>query len=90
VAFEDDEPSTIRGLVAAGLGLAFISELVLRSTTDIIVNPLKIEEPHSQRIIGLAWRKEHYLSQAAQQFREFVLQYFKRFEGPGKMRSGGR
>jgi DNA-binding transcriptional LysR family regulator len=38
---------------------------------------LRIVEPCCDRIIGLAWRKEHYLSQAAQYFRAFVIQYFK-------------
>jgi DNA-binding transcriptional LysR family regulator len=81
VAFEGDEPSTLRGLVTAGLGVAFISELVLRTVADpSVIVPLRIEEPRCDRIIGLAWRKEHYLSQAAQYFRDFVVQYFKRIE----------
>lgn len=81
VAFEGDEPSTLRGLVTAGLGVAFISELVLRNVADpSVIVPLRIEEPRCDRIIGLAWRKEHYLSQAAQYFRDFVIQYFKKIE----------
>jgi DNA-binding transcriptional LysR family regulator len=81
VAFEGDEPSTLRGLVTAGLGVAFISELVLRNVADpSVIVPLRIEEPLCDRIIGLAWRKEHYLSQAAQYFRDFVIQYFKNIE----------
>ena len=82
VAFEGDEPSTLRGLVTAGLGVGFISELVLRNLPsepawkDIGIIPLHISEPRCQRILGLAWRTEHYLSQAAQQFREFVVQWF--------------
>jgi DNA-binding transcriptional LysR family regulator len=81
VAFEGDEPSTLRGLVTAGLGVAFISELVLRNVADpSVIVPLRIEEPRCDRIIGLAWRKEHYLSQAAQYFRDFVIQYFKNIE----------
>jgi DNA-binding transcriptional LysR family regulator len=81
VAFEGDEPSTLRGLVTAGLGVAFISELVLRNVADpSVIVPLRIEEPRCDRIIGLAWRKEHYLSQAAQYFRDFVVQYFKNIE----------
>jgi DNA-binding transcriptional LysR family regulator len=81
VAFEGDEPSTLRGLVTAGLGVAFISELVLRNVADpSVIVPLRIKEPRCDRIIGLAWRKEHYLSQAAQYFRDFVIQYFKSVE----------
>ena len=86
VAFEGDEPSTIRGLVTAGLGVGFISELVMSNATvepfwkNGAVIPLHIREPQCQRIIGLAWRKEHYLSQAAQQFREFLVYYFEQIQ----------
>jgi DNA-binding transcriptional LysR family regulator len=86
VAFEGDEPSTIRGLVTASLGVGFVSELVMRNITlepswkNSVVIPLHIKEPRCQRIVGLAWRKEHYLSQAAQQFRWFVVQYFEQMQ----------
>ncbi len=86
VAFEGDEPSTIRGLITASLGVGFVSELVMRNVTSEpswkngAVIPLHIKEPRCQRIVGLAWRKEHYLSQAAQQFREFVVQYFEQMQ----------
>jgi DNA-binding transcriptional LysR family regulator len=81
VAFEGDEISTIRGLIIAGLGVGFASTLMLRNATDLTtLRALPIKEPRCQRLIGLAWRKEHYLSQAAQQFRTFVIQYFKHLE----------
>src|SRR6266567_2573570 len=34
VAFEGDEPSTIRGLITASLGVGFVSELVMRNVTS--------------------------------------------------------
>jgi LysR family transcriptional activator of glutamate synthase operon len=86
VAFEGDEPSTIRGLITASLGVGFVPELVMRNITSEpswkngAVIPLHIKEPRCQRIVGLAWRKEHYLSQAAQQFRDFVVQYFEQMQ----------
>ncbi|HEY4385385.1 MAG TPA: LysR family transcriptional regulator [Ktedonobacteraceae bacterium] len=84
VVFEGDELSTIRGLIVAGLGVSFASQLALRHTADrAVVRALPIKEPRCQRLIGLAWRKEHYLSRAAQQFREFVIQYFKQLEQEG-------
>ncbi|BCL79109.1 LysR family transcriptional regulator [Ktedonobacteria bacterium brp13] len=84
VVFEGDETSTIRGLVVAGLGVSFASHLMLHHTADLaVLKALPIKEPRCQRLIGLAWRKEHYLSQAAQQFRAFVIQYFKQLEQEG-------
>jgi DNA-binding transcriptional LysR family regulator len=88
VVFEGDEITTIRGLVIAGLGVSFISQLMLRYTADLaVLRALPIKEPRCQRLIGLAWRKEHYLSQAAQQFQEFVIQYFKQLEQEGLVES---
>ena len=53
-------------------------------TADVaVLRALPITEPRCQRSLGLAWRKEHYLSQAAQQFRAFVIQYFKQLEQEG-------
>jgi DNA-binding transcriptional LysR family regulator len=84
VVFEGDEIATIRGLVVAGLGVSFASQLMLRHTADLaVLRALPIKEPRCQRLIGLAWRQEHYLSQAVQQFREFVIQYFKHLEQEG-------
>jgi DNA-binding transcriptional LysR family regulator len=83
VVFEGDELETIRGLVSAGMGMTLISHLMVRSTPHLTTLPIKvlsIAEPRCQRLIGLAWRKTHYLSQAAQQFRAFVIQYFKQIE----------
>ena len=81
VAFEGDESSTIRDLITAGIGVGFVSELRLRGipkpTTGVV---LSVKEPRCQRIIGLAWRKDHHLSLAARQFRAFVVQYFKNVE----------
>jgi DNA-binding transcriptional LysR family regulator len=83
IVFEGDETETLRGLVSAGLGVFFISRLMLRNAADLAVQPLRvlpIAEPRCQRSLGLAWRETHYLSRAAQQFRAFVIQYFKQIE----------
>ncbi|WP_075164198.1 LysR substrate-binding domain-containing protein [Ktedonobacter racemifer] len=83
VVFEGDEIETIRGLVMAGLGVTFISHLMVRSAPYLAAQPvsiLPIAEPRCRRHLGLAWRTTHYLSQAAQQFRAFVIQYFQQLE----------
>ena len=79
VAFEGDDSSTIRSLITAGIGVGFASDLMLRSISHPTISvALHINEPHCHRSIGLAGRKDHYLSLVAQQFRTFVIHYFKR------------
>ena len=79
VAFEGDDSSTIRSLITAGIGVGFASDLMLRSIPDPTIGiALHIKEPRCYRSIGLAWRKDHYLSLIAQQFRTSVVHYFKK------------
>jgi DNA-binding transcriptional LysR family regulator len=84
VAFEGDDPSTISGLVGAGLGVGFISALswAYYQTYNARARAacLQIAEPRCQRTIGLAWHKTHYLSHAARAFRSFVEAYCQRLE----------
>lgn len=80
IVFEGDETETIRGLVRAGLGVCFIPRLMVRSIPHLTARVLPVAEPRCRRQLWLAWRKTHYLSQAAQQFRTFVIQYFRQLE----------
>jgi DNA-binding transcriptional LysR family regulator len=81
VAFEGDEPSTIKGLIGAGLGVGFVPALSWLSyqNESELSRParLRIKEPHCQRTIALAWRETRYLSHAARAFRDFVVAYFQ-------------
>ncbi|MBE3559006.1 MAG: LysR family transcriptional regulator [Ktedonobacteraceae bacterium] len=76
VAFEGDEPEVVRGLVGAGLGIAFWPALAWRNPSVSGVVRLHVTEPVCQRTIGLAWLQGRYLSLAARRFREFVIDYF--------------
>jgi DNA-binding transcriptional LysR family regulator len=76
VVCEVDEPAAIRGLVRAGLGIAFLPAVSWRSGGEPDPLPLHISAPACQRILRLAWREDRYLSVAARQFRRFVLGYF--------------
>jgi DNA-binding transcriptional LysR family regulator len=77
---EVDEPAAIRGLVRAGLGVAFLpaASWRWRVAGEPGPVPLQIEAPTCQRILRLAWRDDRYLSAAARQFRAFVIAYFAR------------
>jgi DNA-binding transcriptional LysR family regulator len=76
ITFEGDELVMVRGLVAAGLGVAFIPALALRNTSEPNVSCLHIADFPCQRTIGLAWLQERYLAAAVRLFRHFVIEYF--------------
>ncbi|MBE1446981.1 LysR family transcriptional regulator [Paenibacillus sp. OAS669] len=80
IAYEIDEPASVRSLVKAGLGISFSTMLNLRFWDHTSVVPLRIEEPDCRRPIGLAWKKDRYHSMAARSFREFVQSFFARLQ----------
>ncbi|WP_027416751.1 LysR family transcriptional regulator [Aneurinibacillus terranovensis] len=75
VTFEGEEVHTIAGLVAAGLGIAFIPDIKELNWSKI--SRIRVEWPKCERVIGMAWVEGRYLSPAAKQFRQFVVDYFK-------------
>lgn len=79
IIFEGDEPAAIRGLVRAGLGITFVPAVGWQNfiqQPDPSFSILRIAKPICQSTIGLAWSEERYLSQAARQFRQFIIDYF--------------
>ncbi len=78
IAFEGDEMPTVRGLAAAGLGVALIPALGWQGLVDPMPIRLRITDPICERTIWLAWAKEHYLSAVALLFSNFVVDYFAR------------
>ncbi|MBT2726452.1 LysR family transcriptional regulator [Bacillus sp. ISL-75] len=78
IAFEGDEPGVIGDLVRQGLGIAFIPEISWIRNSNPFPNKLRIVEPKCQRTIGLGWSKRRYLSNSAQQFRQYVIEYFSK------------
>ncbi|MNB71701.1 HTH-type transcriptional regulator GltC [compost metagenome] len=74
IVCEGDEPAAICGLIKSGLGIAFLPS---RSSVE---NPaltyLHIDQLDCRITFYLAWKKERYLSQVAQIFREYVIQHF--------------
>ncbi|MCS7462022.1 LysR family transcriptional regulator [Paenibacillus doosanensis] len=80
IAYEIDEPASVRSLVKAGLGISFSTMLNLRFWDHTSVMPLRIAEPVCRRPIGLAWKEDRYHSMAARSFREFVQSFFARVQ----------
>ena len=83
IAFEGDEMPTVRGLAAAGLGVALIPALGWQGVVEPAPVRLHITDPICERTIWLSWDEEHYLSAVTRLFREFVKDYFTQLEGRG-------
>lgn len=76
VVFESDDPATVRGLIKAGQGIAFIPAITWGGSTGSSMVLLHIEEPICKRTLSLTYTEERYLPQAARLFRQFAIDYF--------------
>ena len=74
VAFEADDLPTVRGLVAAGLGVAVVPAMGLRApTTFARTRLLPITDDGAHRDVGVAWVRGRPLLPSAESFRRFLL-----------------
>jgi LysR family transcriptional activator of glutamate synthase operon len=71
VAFEGQESETVRGLVAAGLGVALLPRFEPGAPAGVAEIPLV---PRVPREIGLTWRKNDPLTPAVEHFRAHVYE----------------
>ncbi|MGW6919533.1 LysR family transcriptional regulator [Kitasatospora sp. NPDC054939] len=70
IAFEGEDTETLRGLVAAGLGVALLPP-VLVARPGVV--ELEVTAPRTRRAIGLAWSAAHPPTAPVAAFRDFVL-----------------
>lgn len=68
IVLESNQIETIKGLVASDVGAAFLIDVIVHDTPNIKTLPLA--EPLFVDI-GLAWKKDRYISRAAQSFIDF-------------------
>ena len=74
VAFEADDLPTVRGLVAAGLGVAVVPAMGLPApTTFARTRLLPITDAGAHRDVGVAWVRGRPLLPSAESFRRFLL-----------------
>lgn len=77
IVLESNQVVTIKGLVSRGVGIAFLLDIVLEDFPGIhaipLENPLFVD-------VGLAWKKDRYISKAAQSFIDFCKDILKRTE----------
>ncbi|GED60675.1 LysR family transcriptional regulator [Brevibacillus formosus] len=73
--YEGDEPARLIQLVEAEIGIAFIPSTARDSREQI--KYLQVENHELVREIALLWHRSRYISRAAQEFREVVVDYFE-------------
>lgn len=76
VAYEVDEPTAILDFVKADLGVAFAPAAVRKQIQEHGLVALHLTEPVCHCTFGIAWHQEHYLSEAAHAFRQFIVGTF--------------
>ena len=74
IDFEADDLPTVRGLVAAGLGVAVVPAMGLPApATFARTRVLPLTDAHAQREVGVAWVTGRPLLPSAESFRRFLL-----------------
>lgn len=74
ITFEGDEVATVAGFVSAGLGFSILPDGEEINPNKIA--KLRIEDMICERVIGMARIENRYLSPAALNFQQFILDYF--------------
>lgn len=77
IGFEGEETDTIRGLVAAGMGVSLLPEMALHYTGPLHPTKMRVTEPQVTRTIGLIRRSNEKLPLVAKVFHGFLLRYFQ-------------
>lgn len=72
IVFSSSQIQTIKALVASGAGVSFLMDMVTKEDKNIRSIPL---ETPLEICIGLAWKKDKYLSKASQTLIDFVTAY---------------
>lgn len=74
IVLESNQIETIKGLIASNVGLSFLLDFIVKDAPGIKAvpfnNPVKVE-------VGLAWKKNRYISKAAQSFIDFCQHSMK-------------
>jgi len=76
IGFEGEETDTIRGLVAAGMGVSLLPDMALTEISQLQPTKVKVTEPRVTRSVGLIQRSGDKLPLVAEGFRSFLLDFF--------------
>jgi LysR family transcriptional activator of glutamate synthase operon len=81
IAFEGEETDTIRGLVAAGMGVSLLPEMALEQTGPLMPAKIELKDPVT-RIIGVIHRPNEQMPLVARVFHQYLLDYLHKRFGP--------
>jgi DNA-binding transcriptional LysR family regulator len=79
IIFESDSPATVRGLISAGVGIAFWPSRSWGSPAEDKVKALHILDFCARRVVTLSSPEGKTLSKAAAIFVAFAMDFFKQF-----------
>lgn len=74
IVLESNQVNTLKGLVANGVGVCFLLDIVAQDTPGLKAIPLADFDPVN---IGLSWKKDRYISKAAQSFMDFCREILR-------------
>jgi LysR family transcriptional regulator, transcription activator of glutamate synthase operon len=77
IGFEGEETDTIRGLVAAGMGVSLLPEMALTEISQLQPAKVRVIEPQVTRSVGLIQRTGERIPLVAEVFRRFLLDFFR-------------
>jgi LysR family transcriptional activator of glutamate synthase operon len=79
IAFEGDEVGTLRGLVAAGLGVALVSPQRVAAEEVTTATPhLRVRDEGAERELGMVWDPQRLQTPVVSGFRRFVVRHGRR------------
>ncbi|ALS28966.1 LysR family transcriptional regulator [Paenibacillus sp. 32O-W] len=76
IGFEGEETETIRGLVAAGMGVSLLPEMALQHQGPLHPAMVRLRSPQVTRTVGVIWRANEKLPLVAKVFHRFLLDFF--------------
>ena len=68
IVLESNQIETLRALIRNGVGISLFLDFVLENVPGIVALPL---DPPLYYDLGMAWKKDRYVSKAAQAFIDF-------------------
>jgi LysR family transcriptional regulator, transcription activator of glutamate synthase operon len=76
IGFEGEETDTIRGLVAAGMGVSLLPEMALVEVSPLMPIKVRVTDPKVTRSVGLIKRRGEKLPLVAEKFHCFLRKHF--------------
>ncbi|TDQ39758.1 LysR family transcriptional regulator [Aureibacillus halotolerans] len=76
ISFEGDDADTIKGLVAAGLGITLLPEMSLSDNVPRETKRMNISEPDLSRSVGVIVTKKRELAPSDMMFYRFLISFY--------------